>query len=51
MFSFINVAMVLVSLHSNRNPKTEVGTRNGDIAVIGLTIFFFLRNLDFEILG
>jgi hypothetical protein len=26
MFSFVRVAMVLVFLHSSRNPKTRVGT-------------------------
>jgi hypothetical protein len=30
--------MVMVSLHSNRNAKAEVGTRDWNIAVIGLTM-------------
>lgn len=30
-----------MSLHGNRNPKTEVGTRDWDVAVIGLIMFLF----------
>jgi hypothetical protein len=42
MFSFIRVALVMVSLHSNRTlTKAEVGTKDWDIAVIGLTMFLF----------
>lgn len=41
MFSFIRVVMVMVSLCSNRNAKTEVGTRDWGIAVIDLTVFLF----------
>ena len=33
--------MVIVSLHSNGNPKTEIVTRVLGIAVMGLTIFLF----------
>ena len=33
--------MVMVSLHSNRNPKTEVVIRDWGIDVKGLTIFLF----------
>ena len=31
----------MVSLHSIRNTKTEVGTRDWGVAVIGLTMFLF----------
>jgi hypothetical protein len=41
MFFFIRLSFVMVLLHSNGNPKTEVGTRNWDISVIGLTMFLF----------
>ena len=41
MFSFIRAAVVMVSLHSYRNPKTEVGTRDWGTAVIGLIVFLF----------
>ena len=40
MFSFIRVALVMVSLHSNGNPKTVVGSRY-DIVVIILTTLLF----------
>lgn len=30
-----------MSLHDNRNPKTEVGARDWDVAVIGLIMFLF----------
>lgn len=30
-----------MSLPGNRNPKTEVGTRDWDVAVIGLIMFLF----------
>ena len=39
--SFIRVALVMVFLHSNENPKTEIGTRDWGIAMIGLTMFVF----------
>jgi hypothetical protein len=42
MFAFIRVALVMVSLHSNKTlTKTEVGTRAWGIAVIGLTMLLF----------
>jgi hypothetical protein len=41
MLSFIRVALAMVSLHSNANPKTEVGTRDWGVAVIGQTMFLF----------
>jgi hypothetical protein len=41
MFSFIIVAMVMVSLQSNGNPKTGVGIRDCSITVIGLTMLLF----------
>lgn len=31
----------MLSLHSNRNPKTEIVTRDMGIAVMGLTMFSF----------
>ena len=31
----------MVSLHSNRNPKTETVTKDMSMAVIGLTMFSF----------
>jgi len=40
MFSFIRVALVMVSLYSNET-KTEVGSRDWGIVVIGLTMFLF----------
>lgn len=33
--------MVTVSLQGNRDPKTEVGTRDWDVAVIGLIMVLF----------
>lgn len=30
-----------MSLHGNRNPETEVGTRDWDVTVIGLIMFLF----------
>ena len=41
MLFFIRIALVMVSLCSNGNPKIEGFTRNWDIAVIGLTMFLF----------
>jgi len=41
MFSFIRVAVVIVSLHSNRKPKTKVGTRGWGIAMIDVTMLSF----------
>lgn len=42
MVSFISVILVMVSLYSNTIvTKMEVGTRNWDIAVTGLTMLFF----------
>jgi hypothetical protein len=41
MFSFKRVAMVMMSLHSNRNPKTDVGNGDCDIAVIGWSMILF----------
>ena len=35
---FVGVVVVIVFLHSNKNSKTEVGTRDWGIAVIGLTM-------------
>jgi hypothetical protein len=35
----MKVALIMMSLLSNGDPKTEVGTRDRGIAVIGLTIF------------
>lgn len=35
------VSMVMVSPHSNENPKTEVGMRDRVIAVMGLIMLFF----------
>lgn len=44
MFFFIKVAVVIMQCgHSNRNPKTKVGTRNCDIAVKGLSMLLFGR--------
>ena len=41
MLSCVKVVLVMVSFHSNGNPKTEVGTRDWGIAVIGLTMVLF----------
>ena len=38
MLSFIRVVVVMMSLHSNKNPRTETGTRDWDISVIDLTM-------------
>ena len=38
---FRRVVMVMMSLHSNRIPKTGVGTRDWGIAMIGQTMFLF----------
>jgi hypothetical protein len=35
--------MVMVSVHSKGNPKTEVGTKDWDVAVIGVTMLLFGR--------
>ena len=37
----------MVSVYSSGNPKIEVGTSNWNIAVIGLTMLFFWKNMDF----
>jgi hypothetical protein len=37
----IRIAIGMVFHYSNRNPEIEVGTRDLDIAVIGLTVFLF----------
>ena len=41
--------MIMGFLHKNRNPKTEVGTRNSGNSVIGITMFFVRRNMDLGI--
>jgi len=44
MLSFIKFMLVKVSIHSNKTlTKTEVGTRNWDITIIGLTVLSFGR--------
>ena len=43
MLSLIIVALVMMSPHSNANPKTEVGTRDWGTAVINVTILLFRR--------
>jgi hypothetical protein len=46
MFSFIRVAMVMVSPHSDRTwSKAEVGTREWSNAVEGLTVLLIGRIL------
>ena len=51
MLSFIRVALVMVSVHSSKTlTKTEVGTRDWGIAVIGLTMFV-RRNVDLGTFG
>jgi hypothetical protein len=49
MLSFIRIALVMVSLHSNGNTKSEVATKTWGIVVVGLTMFFVWRNVDLEI--
>jgi hypothetical protein len=44
MLTLVRIVLVMVSLHSNEIlTKTEVGTRDWDIAVIGLTMLLFER--------
>jgi len=44
MFSFIRVALLVVSLHSNRTvTKMEVGTRDWGVAVAGLAMLLVGR--------
>ena len=44
MLFFIRLALVMVSVHSSKTlTKTEVGTRDWGIAVIGLTMLLFER--------
>jgi hypothetical protein len=51
MLSFKSIAMVMVSFHSHEPlTKTEVGTRDWGIAVIGLTMFV-RRNVDLGTFG
>lgn len=40
-FSFGRLAVVTMSLHGNRNPKTDVGTRDWDVTVMGLIMLLF----------
>ena len=41
MFAFIKVALVMLSLHRNKNQtKTEAGTMDWGIDMMGLIIFF-----------
>jgi hypothetical protein len=47
MLSFIRLDLVMVSVHSSKTlTKTEVGTGDWGIAVIGLTMLLF-RRMDF----
>ena len=39
MFYFMKITLVMVSLHSNKDPKIEVSTRDWDISVIGQNMF------------
>jgi hypothetical protein len=46
--------MVIISLHSYRNPQTEVDTRDWTVAVIGQAIFCLenmghIKTLDYKI--
>lgn len=43
--------MVTRSLHGSRNPKTEVGTRDWDVAVMGPDHVSVWRHLGFGTLG
>ena len=44
MFAFVRVALVMVSLHSNKTQtKTEVSTKDWSIPMIGLTMLLFGR--------
>jgi hypothetical protein len=44
MLSFIRLALVMGSVHSSKAlTKTEVGTRDWGVAVIGLTMLWFGR--------
>lgn len=39
----LSVVILTVSLHSNKDPMTEVGPREWGIALIGLTILLYER--------
>jgi hypothetical protein len=44
MLFFIRLALVMVSVHSSKTlTKTEVGTRDWGIAVVGLNMLLFER--------
>lgn len=43
VFFFVRFALIMVTLHSNGNPKTEIVTRDWGIGVIELTIVFFRK--------
>ena len=47
MFSFIRVDVVMMSLQSNRNSKTEFGTRDWGIGARPACLYFCLRSVDF----